>query len=192
MRAHDWGSAERDQYPSGCRNVNHGEAKVLITDREFSAVARGRRRHGRGPAFRQRHLPNFILGSTGPSGHQHPLATTRACRISSAFPPTAGGTAVSALCQNRAGFLCHGAEQAFWQSRCCWPDAEPMHAAADFSQMRVQRVPVIRGDLIEEVGVVITPDQPGHLAYAGDRASCAAAARPAERGGGLDRVVPDA
>lgn len=51
-------------------------------------------------------------------------------------------------------------EQAFWQSRCRWPDAEPMHAVADFSQMRVQRAPVIRGDLIEEVEVVVTPDQP--------------------------------
>ena len=51
-------------------------------------------------------------------------------------------------------------EQVFWQSRSRWPDAEPMHAAADFSEVRVQRAPVIRGHLIEEVEVVITPDQP--------------------------------
>lgn len=52
------------------------------------------------------------------------------------------------------------AEQPFWQARSAWPDAEPMHAAADFSQVRVQRAPVIRGDAIEEVEVVVTADQP--------------------------------
>ncbi|MCY1222900.1 hypothetical protein D9M72_350080 [compost metagenome] len=35
-----------------------------------------------------------------------------------------------------------------------------MHAAADFSRVRVERAPVIHGDLIEEVEVVVTADQP--------------------------------
>ncbi|MCY1444901.1 hypothetical protein D9M71_613910 [compost metagenome] len=35
-----------------------------------------------------------------------------------------------------------------------------MHAAADFSQVRVERAPVIHGDLIEEAEVVVTADQP--------------------------------
>lgn len=52
------------------------------------------------------------------------------------------------------------AAQPFWQARSHWPDAEPMHAAADFSQMRVERAPVIHGDSIEEVEVVVTADQP--------------------------------
>lgn len=51
-------------------------------------------------------------------------------------------------------------EQPFWRDRRTWPDAEPMHAAADFSQVRVERAPVIHGDLIEEAPVVITADQP--------------------------------
>ncbi|MNN62496.1 hypothetical protein D3C81_1778030 [compost metagenome] len=51
-------------------------------------------------------------------------------------------------------------EQPFWRERRTWPDAEPMHAAADFSQLRVERAPVIHGDLIEEAEVVVTADQP--------------------------------
>lgn len=51
-------------------------------------------------------------------------------------------------------------EQAFWRDRRAWPDAEPMHAPADFSQVRVERAPVIHGDLIEERAVVVTADQP--------------------------------
>ncbi|UCO96194.1 FAD-dependent monooxygenase [Metapseudomonas lalkuanensis] len=51
-------------------------------------------------------------------------------------------------------------EQPFWCDRCTWPDADPMHAPADFSQVRVARAPVIHGELIEEVEVVVTADQP--------------------------------
>ncbi|MDH4564178.1 lycopene cyclase family protein [Pseudomonas sp. BN411] len=51
-------------------------------------------------------------------------------------------------------------DQPFWRDRRSWPDAEPMHVPADFSQVRVERAPVIHGDLIEEVDVVITADQP--------------------------------
>jgi flavin-dependent dehydrogenase len=51
-------------------------------------------------------------------------------------------------------------EQPFWRDRRAWPDAEPMHAPADFSQVRIERAPVIRGDLIEEAEVVVTTDQP--------------------------------
>ncbi|MFC5695139.1 NAD(P)/FAD-dependent oxidoreductase [Pseudomonas sp. GCM10022186] len=51
-------------------------------------------------------------------------------------------------------------EQAFWRERRAWPDAEPMHAPADFSRLRVEWAPVIQGDLIEEAEVVVTADQP--------------------------------
>lgn len=51
-------------------------------------------------------------------------------------------------------------EQPFWRERRSWPDAEPMHAPADFSQLRVERAPVVHGDLIEETEVVVTADQP--------------------------------
>ncbi|WP_271407897.1 flavin-dependent monooxygenase QhpG [Pseudomonas sp. Q1-7] len=50
--------------------------------------------------------------------------------------------------------------QPFWRERRQWPDAQPLHAAADFSQVRVERAPVIHGDLIEEQDVVVTADQP--------------------------------
>ncbi|MCO6060306.1 tryptophan 7-halogenase [Pseudomonas sp. MOB-449] len=51
-------------------------------------------------------------------------------------------------------------DEAFWRDRRSWPDAEPMHAAVDFEQVRVERAPVIHGDLIEEAEVVVTADQP--------------------------------
>ncbi|MDH4581845.1 FAD-dependent oxidoreductase [Pseudomonas sp. BN415] len=51
-------------------------------------------------------------------------------------------------------------DAAFWRERRDWPDAEPMHASADFSRVRVERAPVIHGDLIEEADVVVTADQP--------------------------------
>lgn len=51
-------------------------------------------------------------------------------------------------------------QHTFWQQRSCWPDAEPMHAPADFNQVRIARAPVIRGDSIDEVEVVVTADQP--------------------------------
>ncbi|RMH82663.1 FAD-dependent oxidoreductase [Pseudomonas sp. AOB-7] len=52
------------------------------------------------------------------------------------------------------------AEQPFWQARSRWPDAEPMHAPADVSQVRIVSAPVLRGDSIEEAEVVVTADQP--------------------------------
>ncbi|WP_375738232.1 NAD(P)/FAD-dependent oxidoreductase [Pseudomonas boanensis] len=51
-------------------------------------------------------------------------------------------------------------EQPFWRDRRQWPDAEPLHTPPDFSQVRVERLPVIRGDLIDEAEVVVTADQP--------------------------------
>ncbi|WXL26833.1 lycopene cyclase family protein [Ectopseudomonas mendocina] len=51
-------------------------------------------------------------------------------------------------------------EHGFWQARRSWPDAEPMHAAADFEQLRVARMPVLNDGLIDEAEVVITADQP--------------------------------
>lgn len=52
------------------------------------------------------------------------------------------------------------AEQPFWRERSAWPDAEPLHVPADVGQLRVERGPVIQGDLIEEHEVVVTADQP--------------------------------
>lgn len=52
------------------------------------------------------------------------------------------------------------AAQPFWHKRSAWPDSEPMHAAVDASQVRVERLPVIRDGLIEEAEVVVTADQP--------------------------------
>lgn len=51
-------------------------------------------------------------------------------------------------------------DQAFWRDRRHWPDNEPMHQSADFSQVRVVRAPVIRDNLIDEVEVVVSADQP--------------------------------
>ncbi|WP_342245796.1 flavin-dependent monooxygenase QhpG [Pseudomonas sp. OTU5201] len=51
-------------------------------------------------------------------------------------------------------------DAAFWRDRRTWPDAEPLHAPTDFSQVRVERAPVIHGDLIEDADVVVTADQP--------------------------------
>lgn len=51
-------------------------------------------------------------------------------------------------------------DQPFWRERSTWPDAEPLHAEADIGRLRVERAPVIQGDLIEEREVVITADQP--------------------------------
>lgn len=52
------------------------------------------------------------------------------------------------------------AELPFWRERSAWPDAEPLHAPADFSQLRVVRAPVINDALIDEAEVVVTADQP--------------------------------
>lgn len=51
-------------------------------------------------------------------------------------------------------------EQPFWQARQSWPDARVAHAAADFSALRIERMPVLRDGFVDEVEVVITTDQP--------------------------------
>lgn len=80
------------------------------------------------------------------------------------------------------------AEQPFWQARRGWPDAESMHAAADFSQVRVQRAPVIRGDLIEEAEVVVTADQPLGIWHL-QGVELAPLLRALHAGAGLDEVL---
>ncbi|NBF11479.1 flavin-dependent monooxygenase QhpG [Pseudomonas sp. Fl4BN1] len=51
-------------------------------------------------------------------------------------------------------------EQPFWQARRQWPDQRPAHNTLDFSALRIERAPVLRDGLVDEVEVVITPDQP--------------------------------
>ena len=52
------------------------------------------------------------------------------------------------------------AEQPFWQARRQWPDAQVAHAEADFSALRIERMPVLRDGFVDEAEVVITADQP--------------------------------
>lgn len=52
------------------------------------------------------------------------------------------------------------AHEPFWESRGQWPDSAPIHHPADPSRLSVARAPVIRGELIDEVDVVVTADQP--------------------------------
>ncbi|MFD2641944.1 flavin-dependent monooxygenase QhpG [Pseudomonas japonica] len=52
------------------------------------------------------------------------------------------------------------AEEPFWQARRHWPDAEPVHAEADFSSLRIEQAPVLREGLVDLAPVVISPDQP--------------------------------
>jgi len=52
------------------------------------------------------------------------------------------------------------AEEPFWQARRHWPDAEPVHAEARFSDLRIDRMPVLRDGLVDLAPVVISPDQP--------------------------------
>ncbi|MCM2318600.1 MAG: lycopene cyclase family protein [Pseudomonas sp.] len=52
------------------------------------------------------------------------------------------------------------AAQPFWAARSSWPDAEPLHAPADFASLAVARAPVLRDQLIEEAEVVVSADQP--------------------------------
>ncbi|NYH10811.1 flavin-dependent monooxygenase QhpG [Pseudomonas moraviensis] len=51
-------------------------------------------------------------------------------------------------------------DRPFWQARRQWPDAEVAHAAADFSALRIERMPVLRDGFVDEADVVITADQP--------------------------------
>lgn len=55
--------------------------------------------------------------------------------------------------QSRAG-------QPFWDRRQGWPDAQPLHQAADWLAVRVERRPVLRDGLVDEAEVVVTADQP--------------------------------
>lgn len=57
--------------------------------------------------------------------------------------------------------------QPFWARRQGWPDAQPLHQAADWQAVRVERRPVLRDGLVDEAEVVVTADQPlGGLAFA--------------------------
>jgi len=55
--------------------------------------------------------------------------------------------------QGRAG-------QPFWARRQGWPDTQPLHQAADWQAVRVERRPVLRDGLVDAAEVVVTPDQP--------------------------------
>ena len=55
--------------------------------------------------------------------------------------------------QSRAG-------QPFWSRRQGWPDAQPLHLAADWQAVRVERRPVLRDGLVDEAEVVVSADQP--------------------------------
>lgn len=52
------------------------------------------------------------------------------------------------------------AGQPFWARRQAWPDAQPMHLAADWNAVQVVRRPVLRDGLVDEAEVVVTADQP--------------------------------
>ncbi len=52
------------------------------------------------------------------------------------------------------------AVQPFWARRQAWPDAQPMHLAADWKAVQVARRPVLRDGLVDEAEVVVTADQP--------------------------------
>ncbi|QHG64826.1 flavin-dependent monooxygenase QhpG [Pseudomonas putida] len=52
------------------------------------------------------------------------------------------------------------AGQPFWERRRAWPDAQPLHLAADWTAVQVARRPVLREGLVDEAEVVVTADQP--------------------------------
>ncbi|MFK0310232.1 NAD(P)/FAD-dependent oxidoreductase [Pseudomonas sp. NPDC090233] len=65
----------------------------------------------------------------------------------------------------RIGRDFYGQEQAragqpFWARRRGWPDAQPLHLAADWRAVRVERRPVLRDGWVDEAEVVVTADQP--------------------------------
>ena len=65
----------------------------------------------------------------------------------------------------RIGRDFYGQEQAragrpFWARRRGWPDAQPLHLAADWQAVRVECRPVLRDGLVDEAEVVVTADQP--------------------------------
>lgn len=84
--------------------------------------------------------------------------------------------------QSRAG-------QPFWSQRQGWPDAQPMHLAADWHAVRVERRPVLRDGLVDEAEVVVTADQPlgvWHL----QGVELAPVVRALQAGRPLEAVVP--
>lgn len=52
------------------------------------------------------------------------------------------------------------ADHPFWARRRGWPDAQPMHAQAQWQAVQVVRRPVLRDGLVDEADVVVTLDQP--------------------------------
>ncbi|MFJ4345161.1 NAD(P)/FAD-dependent oxidoreductase [Pseudomonas sp. NPDC089401] len=48
----------------------------------------------------------------------------------------------------------------FWARRRGWPDAQPLHLAADWGAVTVARRPVLRDGFVAEAEVVVTADQP--------------------------------
>jgi flavin-dependent dehydrogenase len=48
----------------------------------------------------------------------------------------------------------------FWARRRGWPDAQPLHLAADWQSVQVARRPVLREGFVDEAEVVVTADQP--------------------------------
>lgn len=48
----------------------------------------------------------------------------------------------------------------FWARRRGWPDAQPLHLAADWQSVQVARRPVLRDGFVDEAEVVVTADQP--------------------------------
>ena len=48
----------------------------------------------------------------------------------------------------------------FWARRRGWPDAQPLHLAADWQSVQVARRPVLRDGFMDEAEVVVTADQP--------------------------------
>ncbi|MBS9762832.1 flavin-dependent monooxygenase QhpG [Pseudomonas mosselii] len=81
--------------------------------------------------------------------------------------------------------------QPFWARRRGWPDAQPLHAAADWQAVRVERRPVLREGWVEEAEVVVTADQPlgvWHL----QGVELAPVVRGLQAGIGLERLVKKA
>ncbi|MDH0733330.1 tryptophan 7-halogenase [Pseudomonas sichuanensis] len=52
------------------------------------------------------------------------------------------------------------ANRPFWGGRQAWPDTQPLHQAADWQAVRVERRPVLHDGLVDEADVVVTADQP--------------------------------
>lgn len=82
-------------------------------------------------------------------------------------------------------------DQPFWTRRRDWPDAQPLHAAADWQAVRVERRPVLRDGWVAEAEVVVTVDQPlgvWHL----QGVELAPVVRGVQAGIGLERLVTQA